>query len=228
VDTQILIEQGEVIGYAAVGAIALIGFVVVHLFRRRGDRKKAMTAVRLASLSLNDPRPGPAAIRGTYRRDTIECGGQQVTPEGTIEIVRGSKARWSRGVRTYSLGDGETVIAIGVMTKKGAGWSLAASPGESGVLLYAEKPVAAPPPLFPFRALLFLAITGSIGFFGLYGVGTLLLDVPRGSDIDPCRESAITRFELATAVPQLGIRDQALDELARCASAQSAPPPAPR
>jgi len=234
VDTQILIEQGEVIGYAVVGAITLIGFAIIHLFRRRGDRKAAMTAVRLAGLSINEPRQGPVAVSGIYRESatdrSIDCNGQRVTFNGNVEIAAGTKGKWRGGVRTYSLKNSDPVYAIGVMSqgKPGAGWLIAPSPMESGVLVYATKPAAVPKPLFPFRAFLFLGITGSIAFFGLYGIGTFLLDVQRGSDIDSCRESAITRFELATAVPQFGVRDQALEQLAKCATAKSAPSSAPR
>jgi len=219
-DTTILVESGEAIGYAVVGVIALLGFLLIHLVRRRSDLKKARTAVRLASLSLNEPRQGPVAISSTYRESKtdrwLDWNGQRIAIEGAIEVAAGSKARWQGGVRTYIVRDGEPVIAIGVMSKK-AGWALAPSPAEPGVLLYATKPAAAPAPLLPWRAPLFLAICGAIGFFGLYGAGTVLLDVSHASDANPCDDNAQLRYGLAAAIPQFGIRDQALHELQVCA-----------
>jgi len=215
VDLELLVEQGEVIGYALIGVLALLGFTVIHLLRRRGDLKRARMAVHLASLSINEPRPGPIAVTGSYHEATtqrwLECNGQRVAIDGGIDVVRGTRARWRDGARTYTVGTGDTVIAIGVMSKVGGGsWRLVASPGESGVQLFAAKPRAAPPPLFPWRAPLFLVLCGGIAFGALYGTGSALVDVGPG----PCTDTARLRLQIAAALPLA--HDAALDRLARC------------
>src|SRR5829696_7095085 len=69
---ELLVEYGEIVGYALAGVIALIGLGIVQLIRRRRDVKRARLAVRLASNSLSDPRPGGIAIKGTYHVSQTE------------------------------------------------------------------------------------------------------------------------------------------------------------
>src|SRR5258708_2050304 len=61
-----LVQYGDVIAYALVGALALIGLGVIQLLRRRRDVKRARIAVRLASYSISEPRQGPIAVSGSY------------------------------------------------------------------------------------------------------------------------------------------------------------------
>lgn len=224
--TDYLIEYGDAIGFALTGVLAVIGLVIIQLVRRRGDVKKARTAVRLVTYSIVDPRPGPIAVRGTYRGELgekrLDCGGQRVVFDGPIEVVRGTRGRWKRGVRTYALREGDEAMAIGVMSQRADGaWSLAASPGEDGIQLYAAKPRPAPPPLFPWRALLGLVVCGGIAYGALYEAGALLVDVPRGD----CSDNAVLRLQISAALPQS--RSPALAALARCAKPPVATPPAP-
>jgi hypothetical protein len=211
---ELLVEQGEVIGAAGVGVIALIGLLIVQLIRRRRDVKRARVAVRLASYSINPPRPGPIAVAGTWHQSDSErwlaCSGQRVALDGDVEIVSGTAARWKSGTRTYKVRNGDAIIAIGVMSPRAEGdhtnadWRLVASPGESGIQIFAKTPRPAPPPLFPWRAPLILAVFAAGGYFGLYEVGTMLVDVPRNGI---CAEDVL-RFEVASALP--GVRAQAL------------------
>ncbi len=209
VDT--LIEYGDVIGYAIVGAIALIALGIVQLIRRRRDLKRARVAVRLVTYSICEPRQGPVAVTGTYRESKsqrwIECKAQRVSLEGGIDVVRGTRARWQRGTRTYTLRDGDVVIAIGVMSRvQSATWRLVPSPDEAGVQLYATTPTTAPAPLFPWRAPLILAMAGGIAFLGLYKLGEVLVEKPG------CAERL--RLQIAAALPL--VRDDALDKLRQC------------
>src|SRR5439155_1517102 len=112
-----------------------------------------------------------------------------------LDVVRGTRARWKTGTRTYSVRDGDAVIAIGVMSKTADGWRLVASPGEAGAQVFARTPRPAPPPLWPWRAPLILAVSAGLGFGALYGAGVLLLDTP------PCAEHSVLRFQIASALP---------------------------
>jgi hypothetical protein len=222
-----LVEHGAVIAYVLVGVIAFIGLVVIQLIRRRRDVKRARLAVRLASHSISEPRPGPIAVTGTYRTSRterwLECNGQRVALDSELAVVRGTRAHWKHGARTYVVRDGDQVIAIGVMSRRDAGndaavgWRLIASAGEPGIQFFALKPRPAPPPLWPWRAPMFLAVCGAIAYFGLYGIGGLLLDVPKAPDQTQCTERLL-RFAVASALPE--VRDQALvkyrAELERC------------
>ena len=210
-DRKLLVDNGEAIAYALTGVLAVVGLIIVQIVRRKRDVKKAREAVRLVAYSIAAPRPGPVAVKGIWRGDQrIDCGGQQVFLEGTPDVQRGTSARWSRGVRTYAVRAGEPVIAIGVMTKRGEyEWSFAASPGETGVQVFAETPRPAPPPLWPWRAPLVLAIAGAIAFAGLYGAGTLVVDVPHD-----CSDTTVLRLQISSALPL--VRDTALAGLARC------------
>ncbi len=207
--TEQLVQNGVAIAYGLVGALALIGLLVVQLFRRRGDVKKAREAYRLASLSVNPLRAGPIAVTGTYRATSneLECSGQRVALDGELQVVAGTRARWKAGARTYMLRDRDPVIAIGVMSKQGADWHLAASPAEPGVQLFAAKPRPAPRPLLPWRAPLILAVCGGVAFGALYGVGSYLVDTH-------CTADTRWRLEVSAALPL--VRDRALAELARC------------
>ncbi|HEY5946113.1 MAG TPA: hypothetical protein VIV40_11510, partial [Kofleriaceae bacterium] len=214
-----LVQYGEVIGYAAVGVFALISLGIIQLMRRRADAKKARIAVRLASYSISEPRQGPIAVTGTHHQTQserwLECKGQRVTLDGPVEVVRGTRARWQRGERTYTVKDGDVAIAIGIMSRRsdGPGWRLVSSPGENGIQLFAVQPTPAPPPLWPWRAPLILAVCGGIAFFGLYQLGTFLVDVPR--DKTSCSESSRLRLQIATALPL--VREDALGRLQSCA-----------
>jgi hypothetical protein len=214
-----LLQYGEAIGYAAIGVLALIALGIIQLLRRRGDVKRARIAVRLVTYSISEPRQGPIAVTGVYRESQserwMECKGQRVALEGPVEVVRGTRGRWQRGVRTYTVRDGEVVIALGIMSRAGAvsaGWRLVASPGEDGIQLYAAEPAPAPPPLFPWRAPLILAVCGAVAFGALYQTGKLLVDVPRGSD--GCEETAQLRLQIGAAIPL--VREEALRRLAMC------------
>jgi hypothetical protein len=215
-----LVEYGEIIGYSVVGVIALFGLVVVQLMRRRGDLKKARVAVRLANYSVVAPRPGPIAVKGPYHQTADErwlsCHGQRVELSGPVEVARGTRGRWQNGARTYTLKEGDEVIAIGVMARAGdGGWRLTSSPGEAGIQLFAAEPRPAPAPLFPWRAPLILAILGAIAFGAVYGAGTFIVDVPRN---DACGEGSVQRLQIASAVPI--VRDEALAKLGRCTKQQ--------
>ncbi|HTL37740.1 MAG TPA: hypothetical protein VL326_31630 [Kofleriaceae bacterium] len=214
-DLQVVVDNGEVIAYALAGVVALIGLGIVQLFRRRGDVKKAREAVRLVTWSLAEPRVGPVAVRGRYRPSPelhlVHESGHSIYIDGTPDVVRGTRGRWRSGVRTYELRDGDLAYAIGVMSKRGTSgteWTMVHSPGESGVQLYAEKPRPVPKPLFPWRALVFLAICGGIGYGALYGAGTVLVDTRE------CDDSSITKLQIASGLPM--VREDALGKLASC------------
>jgi hypothetical protein len=214
-----LVKYGEVIGYAAAGVLGLIALGLIQLMRRRSDVKKARIAVRLVTYSISEPRPGPIAVTGTYRESptdiTLECKGHRVTiGRDQLEVVRGTRGRWQRGARTYSVRDGDVVIALGIMTRgtNPTSWHLSPSPGEAGVQVFAVDPAPSPPPLFPWRAPLILAICGGIAFFGLYQVGTFLIDVPRGAD--GCSDSSKLRLQIGAAMPL--VREDALRRLTMC------------
>lgn len=214
-DYALLVDQGEIISYALAAVLALVMLGVIQLRRRSSDVKKAREAVRLVTYSIAEPRVGPVAVQGTYHdkpEPRIDRDGHRIFIEGAPDVQRGTRATWRGGSRTYALRDGDRAIAIGVMAKRaesGTEWTMVASPNEAGVQLYAAEPRPAPPPLFPLRALVFLAICGSIAFFGLYGIGTKVMDVG-GS----CDESAVTRLQIASALPL--VRADALDALDRC------------
>ena len=210
--TEYLIQYGDVIGYAAVGVLALITLGIVQLIRRRRDLERARVAVRLVTYSICEPRQGPVAVTGTYRESTserwIECKAQHVTLEGGVDIVRGTRATWHGGARTYALRDGDVVIAIGVMSRlQGVTWRLVPSPEEAGVQLYAVTPAPAPAPLWPWRAPLILAMAGGIYFFSMYKVGELLVDTK------PACADAL-RLQIAAAMPL--VRNDALAKLHEC------------
>lgn len=214
-DLELLVANGEVIAYALTGVLAIIVLLVVQLFRRRADVKKARESVRLVTYSIAEPRIGPIAVRGRYRDKPdprIDHGDHRIYIQGVPDVQRGTRAHWKAGARTYMLREGDSTIAIGVMSKRGESgneWTIVASPGESGVQLYAAEPRPAPPPLFPWRVLIFMAICGSISFFGLYGVGTVVVDAPRD-----CSEATVARLQVASALPL--VRDEALARLERC------------
>jgi hypothetical protein len=224
---ELLVANGEVIGYVLVGVLALIGLGIIQLLRRRRDVKKPRLAARLASHSISELRQGPIAVTGTFRESKterwLECRGQRVALDPALDVVSGTSARWERSVRTYKVSDGDIVIAIGVMSRRpgesggAAGWQLAPSPEETGVQLFATDPSPAPPPLWPYRAPLILAACGALAYFGLAGAGTLLLDVPRDG---ACTETSLIRLEIASALPER--RAEALRKLEGC-SAQNAP-----
>ncbi|HSD86718.1 MAG TPA: hypothetical protein VLB44_04360 [Kofleriaceae bacterium] len=207
-----LLRYGDVIGYAAVGAIALIALGVIQWIRRRRDLKRARIAVRLVTYSICEPRNGPVAVTGTYREAKsgrwLECKTQRVSLDGGVDVVCGTRAQWQGGTRTNALRDGDGVIAIGVMSRlDGASWRLVPSPEEAGVQLYAVTPRPAPAPLWPWRAPLILAIAGGIAFFSLSRVGEALVENPACDDP--------VRLQLAAALPL--VRDAALAKLQRCA-----------
>jgi uncharacterized membrane protein YedE/YeeE len=214
-DLQVMVDNGEVIAYALAGVLALVGLGIIQLFRRRGDVKKARESVRLVTYSIAEPRVGAVAVRGTYREKPQPHidheGGQRIEIEGTPDVQRGTRGRWRAGTRTYELKDGDATYAIGVMAKAGTSgteWTMRASPGESGVQLYAVKPRPAPPPLWPWRAPLILAICGGIAFGALYGIGTVLAGTPG------CDDTAVMKLQIASALPQ--VREDALAKLASC------------
>ena len=209
---ELLVQHGEVIGYVLAGVLAFIGLGLIQIFRRRGDAKKAKIAVRLVTYSLAAPRVGPVAISGTYRdangEQWIDCNGERVGLKGNVEIVRGTRAKWKSGTRTYALRDRDSVYAIGVMSKSVDGWPWRLAPsGEGSVELYAVAPKPAPPPLLPWRAPMILAVCGAISFFGLAGLGGVLADAGKSS----CDELVLS---IASAMPQA--REDALANLARC------------
>lgn len=206
-----LIRYGDVIGYVVVGLIAVLALGVVQLLRRRRDLGRARVAVRLVTYSICEPRQGPVAVTGTYRESQserwIDAKGQRVSFDGNIDVVRGTRARWQRGTRTYALRDRDEVIAIGVMSRvQDSTWRLVPSPEEPGVQLYATTPRPAPAPLWPWRAPLVLAIAGGLAFFGMSKVGEALAD--QRACADPLR------LQLAAAMPL--VRDDALAKLHEC------------
>lgn len=210
-----LLQYGEIIGYAATGVFALIGLGIIQWMRRRSDVKKARIAVRLVTYSISEPRVGPIAVTGTYRQaqNELECKAHRVAID-QMEVVRGTRGRWQGGTRTYSVRDGDVVIAVGVMARGATTteWRLSPSPGEHGVQVYAVDPAPAPAPLFPWRAPLFLVICGGLAFGALYQTGAFLVDVPRGAD--GCSESSQLRLRFAAATPL--VREDALRRLAMC------------
>ena len=214
-DYQLLVDHGEVISYALTGLLALLMLGVIQLRRRSRDVKKAREAVRLVKYSLAEPRVGPVAVQGTYHdkpEPRIDRDGHRILIDGAPDVQRGTRATWKGGARTYGLREGDRAIAIGVMSKRGESgneWTMKASPNEAGVQLYAAEPRPAPPPLFPWRALVFLAVCGAISFGGLYGIGTQVMNVGAS-----CDEAAVTRLQIASALPL--VRADALDALARC------------
>jgi hypothetical protein len=214
-DYALLVDNGEIISYALSGLLALLMLGVIQLRRRSRDVRKAREAVRLTTWSLAEPRVGPVAVQGTYHdkpEPRIDRDGHRIFIEGTPDVQAGTRATWKAGVRTYALRDGDRTNAIGVMAKKGESgneWTMKASPNEAGVQLYAAEPKPAPPPLFPWRALVFFAICGAISFLGLYGIGTQVMNVGAS-----CDESAVTRLQIASAMPL--VRPDALAALARC------------
>jgi len=221
--SDVLIEYGDVVGYVVIALFAFLGLGLVQLFRRRGDVKKARVAVRLVSHSIAEPRVGPVAVTGTYHESEgerwLQCWGQRVVLDGPVEVMRGTSARWKGGQRAYAVADGDTVITIGVMSKRSDGsWKQVASPEEPGVLLYASQPNPAPPPLLPWRAPLILLIWGAIFYGAFYGVGTVLIDMPPAAADAACSQENLLRLGAASAAPI--IRDQALarykTEVARC------------
>lgn len=206
-----LVQYGDVIGYAAVGIFALLALGVIQLIRRRRDLERARIAVRLVTYSICEPRQGPVAVTGTYHESQserwIQCKLQRVTLEGGVEVVRGTRAQWQGGARTYAVRDGDVVIAIGVMSRiEGPTWRLVPSPDEAGVQVYAVTPSPAPAPLWPWRAPLILALTGGIAFFTLYKVGELLVDKPACDDP--------LKLQIAAAMPL--VREDALAKLKQC------------
>jgi hypothetical protein len=209
--TEQLVANGVAIGYGLVGVLALLGLLIVQLLRRRADVKKAREAHRLASLSVQPLRAGPIAVTGKYRSSNderwLECSGQRVVIDAPPHVVAGTRARWRAGTRTYMLRDRDDVIAIGVMAMQGTDWHIATSPGEPGVQLFAARPRPAPPPLFPWRAPLILALCGGIAFGALYGTGSYLVDTK-------CTADTRWRLEVSAALPL--VRDQALAGLTRC------------
>lgn len=209
-----LIQYGDVIGYVVVGVLALIVLGIIQLIRRRRDREKARTAVRLVTYSICEPRQGPVAVSGTYNESQseqwLDCKGQRVALD-SVDVVRGTRAQWRNGTRTYLLRNGDAVIAIGVMSRvQGTSWRLAPSPEETGVQLYAVTPAATPAPLWPWRAPLILAIAGGIAFFGLSKVGEVLVDKPACADP--------LGLQIATAMPL--VREDALAKLKQCPTPQ--------
>jgi hypothetical protein len=181
--------------------------------------KRARLAVRLVSYSICEPRQGPVAVTGTYRESQTErwiaCKAERVALEDGVTVVRGTRARWQRGTRTYALRDGDAVIAIGVMSRtQGPNWRIVPSPGEAGVQLYAVTPRPTPAPLWPWRAPLILAMAGGVAFFGLYKAGELLVDNPT------CAERL--GLQIAAAMPL--VREAALAKLEQCASPSPAGP----
>ena len=210
----LVVDHGEVIAYALAGVLALVGLGIIQLFRRRGDVKKAREAVRLVTYSIAEPRVGAVAVRATYRAEPEHlehAGGQRIQIEGAPDVQRGTRGRWRAGTRTYELKDRDETYAIGVMSKLGTSgteWTMRASPGESGVQLFAAKPRPAPRPLFPWRAPLILAICGGIAFAALYGVGTVLVDAR------DCDETTVMKLQIASALPL--VREDALAKLAGC------------
>lgn len=210
-----LLQYGEVIGYVAVGVIALIALGLIQVIRRRRDLERARVAVRLVTYSIAEPRVGPIAVKGKYRQADserwLDCRGQRVVLASAVEVVRGTSARWQGGQRTYSVKQGDEAIAIGVMSRTGDGWQLVTSPGEAGIQLYAAEPRPAPAPLLPWRAPLILALCGGIAYGALYETGSLLADV---SAKDACSADSTLRLQIAAALP--GSRDLALGKLDRC------------
>ena len=73
---------------------------------------------------------------------------------------------------------------------------------------YATKPRPAPPPLFAWRALLWIIVCGGIAFGGLYELGTVLVDTR------DCDDAAVLRLQISAALPL--VRDEALTRLGRC------------
>jgi hypothetical protein len=211
--TEYLVEYGEAIGYALVGLLALIVLGVVQLIRRRRDLERARVAVRLVTYSICEPREGPVAVTGTYRESPrerwIECKAQRVSLADGVDVVRGTRAHWHRGTRTYALRDGDVVIAIGVMSRiDRASWRIVPSPGEAGVQLYAVAPMPAPAPLWPWRAPLVLAMAGGVAFFGLAKLGELVVEQATCAEPLP--------LQIAAALPL--VRDDALAKLQQCPS----------
>ncbi len=226
----LLVEWGHVISKIVVGGLAGLALLGYRSLRNRADVKPALEDAQRMGLSIDEPREGPIAVRGTYRREDgeqwLECSGQRVALASDISIVRGSSATWENGVRTYSLRNGDTVIAIGKMGHRASaetagyrdaagGWELAPSAGEPVIQVCVAKPVPCPRPLWPIRGVLALVLAGVVAYFGLGALGKKLVayrKYPRemfltGDGVSTVasqiacalprsRESALTRYEI--------------------------------
>jgi hypothetical protein len=226
----VLVAWGAVISKLVVVGIPTGTLAAWHAIRRARDLKPARADVARMGLAINEPREGPIAVRGTYRREAgaepwLDCSGQRVVLDGAVVIVRGTAATWKRRVRTYTVRDGDDVIAIGRMSRAASGdatdyreaaggWRLAPSTGEPAIQLCTARPVACPKPLWPVRGVLVLGLVGLASYYGLgyYGNAIVKLrDYPRSSvvgDDDVSTSSA----ELASALPRS--RERALNRLA--------------
>jgi len=225
----ILVEWGNVISkLVVVGAagLALLGF---RALRNHRDVRPARADAHRMGLSIDEPREGAIAVRGTYHTANderwLDCGGQHVLLAADVAILRGSAATWNRGTRTYSLEDGDHVIAIGTMARRAGaeatdyreaagGWQLRPSAGESAIHLCIAKPVALPRPLWPIRGALVLAIVGLGAYVGLGYLGGKLVahrEYPREAFIEGDGVSTFAA-EVASALPRH--RDEALNRFA--------------
>ncbi|MEO8705259.1 MAG: hypothetical protein ABI867_34775 [Kofleriaceae bacterium] len=229
-----LIEHGAVIAKVAVATIAVCGLAAFQLVRRHRDRRQARRDADRLSLSVDEPRLGPIAVVGRFCETdrSLTVSGARVALDGEIIIIRGSRARWTRGTRTYSIHDGDQIIAVGDMTNRadasdpgyresGGGWRLAPSPHDLGIPVCATRPPTAPPPLWPLRGVLALALSGAVGYLTLAMIGSQLVGIDPVSQ-PPYREPAMGNLTIAAALP--GSRERAVRQLrTRYEKAQRSP-----
>ena len=223
-----LVVWGAVISKAIVVGIPAAAAALVYRVRRRRDLARALTDVDRLGLGIDAPREGPIAVLGSYHctpgtEAWLDCDGERVTLDGDVSIVRGTVARWKRGVRTYALRDGDAVIALGRMSRAAnvadgadyreaaGGWRLAPSAEAAAIQLCAGHPVACPKPFWPIRGALVLGLVGAVAYFGLGWLGNKLVAY-REYPVTPSDDVSTLRAEIASALPRS--REAALRRLA--------------
>lgn len=198
----ILVEWGHVISKVIVGGAAGLALLGYRAWRNHRDVKAARADAQRMGLSPEPPREGPIAVRGTFQGDHLDCGGERVELAGPRTIVRGSAATWELGKRTYTLREGDSIVAVGRMVSAD-GWRLEPVAGQPAIELCVVDPVPCPPPLWPVRGALAVGIAGVVAYFGLGALGRELVahrDYPDAALLDDDGVST-ARAQIAAALP---------------------------
>src|SRR5262245_48028250 len=178
-----------------VGTVVLL--VIVQLVRRRRDARKARTDLRIRSLYIAAPPPGPISIRGTWRDDGrarwIETAGGRVDIRGAVSIIRGTRGRsgWRRREPTFTLRDRDEVVAMGRMSRAAAsgGWLLESTGDEPPIEVIAIKPATCPRALGPVRGLLVVAVCAATVWGALLAVEYFLSTAIPGATVERWSEA---------------------------------------